>query len=61
VGSFQLFRFWLDQASLRTRGNEVLRLAAVRSYLAPAAERKTNATHQEIRKKRITGLTTSAS
>jgi hypothetical protein len=62
VGPFHLFRFSLEPASLRTGEiTMVLRWTAVRSCLAPAAQRKTNETHQEIRKNPSGSLTTSAS
>ena len=44
VGPLHLFRFSLDQASLRAgEGSYLLRSSAVRSFLAPSAVRKTKA------------------
>ena len=44
MGPLHLFRFSLDQASLRAgEVSHILRSSAVRSFLAPSAQRKTKA------------------
>ena len=44
MGPLHLFRFSLDQASLRAaEGSHLLRSSAGRSFLAPSAKRKTKA------------------
>jgi hypothetical protein len=55
VGPSHLFRFFLEQASLRTvRGNGLLRQAAARSFLTHTCKRKNQPPNQ--RKKPVRGL-----